>query len=69
MHDNDEPQLNREDQEAWYNYLSEFKRDVLPQFKHHGFSQDTALIVWTLQRVANQVRDLEEALVGESEED
>ena len=60
MHDGDDPQLNEEGKQAWYVYLSEFKRDVYPTFKARGYSRDTALVVWTLQRLANQVTELRE---------
>ncbi len=68
MHDDDTPQLTKEDQQKWYTYLSEFERDVWPTLKTHGFSRDTALIVWTLNRVVNQVIALEEALIGEEDD-
>lgn len=45
-------------EEGWMEYLSDFKEQVLPVFLKAGFSQDTALQVWFLNKVNNSLNEI-----------
>lgn len=64
MHDDDEPLLPKDDCHSWHEFMTTFDRDVWSKLKRYGFSRDTILIVWTLNKVNNEL-----IRVGESLED
>jgi len=45
-------------EEGWMEYLSDFKEQVLPIFLKQGFSQDTALQVWFMNKVNNSLNEI-----------
>jgi len=45
-------------EEGWMEYLGDFKEQVLPVFLKQGFSQDTALQVWFLNKVNNSLNEI-----------
>ena len=65
MHDDEKTLLTGREKTEWYVYLSKFERDVWPTMKSHGFSRDTALIVFELNRVQMLLVDVKEALIEE----
>ena len=67
MHDDEKTLLTGREKTEWYVYLTKFDRDVYPAMKSHGFSRDTALIVFELNRVQMLLVDVRDAL--NSEED
>ena len=51
MHDDEAGLLTRSEKTEWHCFLTKFERDVWPTMKEHGFSRDTALVVFELNRV------------------
>lgn len=45
-------------EEGLIEYLGDFKEQVLPIFLKAGFSQDTALTVWFLNKVNNSLDEM-----------
>ena len=71
MHDDDTPLLDTDGRLSWAVHLTKFERDVWPAFKKQGFARDTALLVFTMNRVSNALSIVQETLedlgLGEEE--
>lgn len=67
LHDDDSPLLTSAERTDWHGFLTKFERDVWPTMKHHGFSRDTALIVFELNRVQSLLMAVREALYVEED--
>lgn len=42
---------------AWVTYLAHFDEHVWPLFRERGFSRDTALTTWFINRLRNAIPD------------
>lgn len=45
-------------EEGWIEYLGDFNEQVLPIFLKLGFSKDTALQVWFMNKVNNSLNEI-----------
>lgn len=54
-------------QENWRRYLIEFEEKIVPIMLSHGYSRDTALICWNLNRLYNAVEGLREDMEGQTD--
>lgn len=48
-------------QQNWSQYLDEFEETMLPIFQSRGYSRDTALVVWMLNRAVNAIQEVDDA--------
>jgi len=61
----DRPELvsiDEHDEETWRQYFAEFKENVWPIFKDHGFTPSQAYFAWELNRVLGSLNRIEEKL-------
>jgi hypothetical protein len=49
---------------TWINYLGDFEKEVWPTFQRMGYTKDTALIVWLINKVNNNIDNVIEAIYG-----
>jgi hypothetical protein len=52
-------------QESWREYLTEFDDKIMPIMLSHGYSRDTALLVWRLNTMENTLSDIRDLLQKE----
>jgi hypothetical protein len=53
-------QYKKETLESWDKWLDEWMKDIYPTFQKHGLSKDTAIIIYRLNMVGNEVAQLGE---------
>jgi hypothetical protein len=50
--------LTEKQEEAWRQYMHDFKRDIFPMYSEFGICMGEALIIWKLNEVRNEVLSL-----------
>lgn len=65
--DETDPMLEEKDEVKWRRYLAQFRDEVFPVFEEQGVGFEAALTVWWLNRVANRILDVENAVTGDNE--
>jgi len=51
---------NEQDEVDWADYITQFKDEVFPLFKHQGFTLSEALIVWKLNEIGQRLSKLQD---------
>lgn len=52
-----------EDQEKWGRWLDDFRRDLYPAFEERGFTFQEAVNVIMMNKLFNQLLDMEDVLI------
>lgn len=48
------------DEASYRNYLCEFEEKVWPIFERYGYTKDTALLMWTLEKIRMGIQAIQE---------
>jgi len=51
-------ELDEESEISWTVFLRDFEEQVWPMFKKMGYTKDTALMIWKLNIMENEIENL-----------
>jgi len=59
-------ELDEESEISWTVFLTDFEEQVWPIFQKRGYSKDTALMIWKLNIMENEIENLVQMFSNDS---